>query len=157
MDRSPAPARLARAVSSRPHPARESTLTARPEASPFASPFAWPTLALVRSVPAAALEGVITDAHLRETARFVAEDARGQGLAVERLLVALKGVWAGLAEVRQLPAHDARDLLDQLVSLCIRAYYGHDGWGADLDSPGAARVGEAGNRLGRSAGDARIA
>ncbi len=124
---------------------------AAPGSAPDVTPFAWPTLALVRSVPAAALQGCLTDEHLRATARLVAEDARGQGLAAERLLVALKGVWAGLVEVRQLVAHDAQDLLDRLVSLCIRAYYRRDEWAWAPDGARAASLGDAQGLTARSA------
>jgi hypothetical protein len=62
-----------------------------------------------------------------------AEDVRGQRLPVEQLLVGLKCVWAGLAEVRQLGAHDAGNLLDHLASRCIRAYDGRDELAAPLD------------------------
>jgi hypothetical protein len=106
----------------------DTTSHVRPHVGADVRSFAWPTLALVRSVPAAALQGCLTDEHLRATARLVAEDARGQGFAAERLLVALKSAWAGWAEVRQLVGHDAQDLLDRLVSLCIRAYYRRDEW-----------------------------
>ena len=85
--------------------------------------FAWPTLALVRSVPAAAREGCLTAEHLAEAAHLVADDARGQGLPVERLLVALEREWTGLVDVRQMAPHDASELLERLVTLCLRAYY----------------------------------
>ena len=146
MDCAPISARRELAVSSPAHAAREVT------------PFAWPTLALVRSVSTAAVEGCLTDEHLRVTARMLAEDARGQGLPVERLLVALKRVWASMAEVRQLRAHDAGDLLDHLVSLCIRAYYGRDELALPLDRARAARPSEPLGLTARSAAtDAWIA
>ncbi len=129
----------------------DATPHVRPHVGPHVTSFAWPTLALVRSVPAAALQGCLTDEHLRATARLVAEDARGQGLAAERLLVALKGAWAGLAEVRQLVAHDAQDLLDRLVSLCIRAYYRRDEWAWAPDGARAASLGDAQGLTARSA------
>ena len=121
-----------------------------------ATPFAWLTLALIRSIPAAAIEGCVTHEQLRATARLIAEDARGQRLSIERLLVGLKRVWASQAEVRQLAAYDARDLLDRLVSLCIHAYYHRDGWESSAGQLRSARGGERDRLMDRSAADARM-
>lgn len=56
-------------------------------------------------------------------AYLVAEDARRRELPVPQALVALKREWAGLADVRLLEVAQARDLLDVLVTACIKAYY----------------------------------
>lgn len=56
-------------------------------------------------------------------AQMAAEDARRSALPFARALVALKREWSHLPELRQLPITDAQDLLDQLVTASIRAYY----------------------------------
>ena len=55
-------------------------------------------------------------------ARICAE-AREERIPAERLLVAFKGVWNSLPEVRGLPGHRAADEVRDLVSLCIERYY----------------------------------
>jgi hypothetical protein len=55
-------------------------------------------------------------------ARICAE-ARREQIPAERLLVAFKGVWNSLPEVRGLPGHQAADEVRGLVSLCIERYY----------------------------------
>jgi hypothetical protein len=57
--------------------------------------------------------------------RMAAEDARLQGVAAERMLVALKREWAALEQVRAMSPFDTRDLLARLVTLSIRAHYVH--------------------------------
>jgi hypothetical protein len=55
-------------------------------------------------------------------ARVCAEAKREQ-IPAERLLVAFKGIWNSLPEVRRLPPHEAADEVRDLVSLCIERYY----------------------------------
>ncbi len=68
-------------------------------------------------------EGWRLERRLATAARMAAEDARQQGLPPERMLVVLKGAWGALGEVHRLPPLDARDLLSELVTLTIHAYY----------------------------------
>ena len=70
-------------------------------------------------------EGWLLEDRLAGVARMVAEDARQHGFGVASMRVALERAWAGLAEVRGLPAREARALRDRLVTLGIRASYAH--------------------------------
>ncbi len=81
------------------------------------------TLKAARQVLHAYREGWFLDGRLAAVARMAADDARLRGAPAERMLVALKREWAALDEVRQLAAHDARALLDRLVTHFVRAYY----------------------------------
>lgn len=62
---------------------------------------------------------------LRTALLAVAEEARAEGMYPERLLVALKDIWFALPEVRAMTDDQRRTrLLQQLVTACIREYYG---------------------------------
>jgi hypothetical protein len=78
---------------------------------------------VLRRVLHAYREGWLLEERLAGAARMAAEDARARGLTAGEMLVALKREWGLLGIVPQLPRHDARELLDRLVSLSIRAYY----------------------------------
>lgn len=56
----------------------------------------------------------------------VCTEARREQIPAERLLVAFKGIWSSLPEVRQLPPHQAADEVRSLVTLCIERYYAPD-------------------------------
>ena len=56
----------------------------------------------------------------------VCSEARREQIPAERLLVAFKGIWSSLPEVRQLPPHEAADEVRNLVTLCIERYYSSD-------------------------------
>ncbi len=81
------------------------------------------TLMTVRRVLHAYREGWLLEARLVTAAHMVADDARLRGVAAERMLVALKREWAALDDARRLPPLDARELLNRLVTLSIRAFY----------------------------------
>ena len=81
------------------------------------------TLMTMRRVLHAYREGWLLEERLSAAAWMAAEDARHRGVAAERLLVALKREWGALQEVRRMSGVDARDLLNRLVTLSIRAYY----------------------------------
>jgi hypothetical protein len=68
-------------------------------------------------------DGWLLDVRLAVAARMAAADAHRHGLTAERMVVALKDAWAALAEARQLPLHEGRELRDRLVTHGIRAYY----------------------------------
>jgi hypothetical protein len=53
----------------------------------------------------------------------VCSEARREQIPAERLLVAFKGIWTSLPEVRQMPPHQAADEVRNLVTLCIERYY----------------------------------
>ncbi len=80
-------------------------------------------LMTLRRVLHAYRDGWLLEDRLAAAARMVAEDARQHGLGAAPMLVALKRAWAGLTEVRGLPARETRALRDRLVTLSIRAYY----------------------------------
>ena len=81
------------------------------------------TLMTVRRVLHAHREGWLLAERLAAAARMAAEDARHRAVPAERMLVALKREWVALEEVRRMCALDARELLDRMVTLSIRAYY----------------------------------
>ena len=89
----------------------------------------------IRRVLHALREGWLLDERLASAARMAAEDARRQGVGAAEMLVALKRGWAALDDVRQLPVPAARDVLNRLVTLSIRAYY--------AQAPGTGRGGGA--------------
>ena len=60
---------------------------------------------------------------ISEALARVCAEARRENIPAERLLVAFKGVWSTLPEVRQLPGHRAADEVRDLVTLCIERYY----------------------------------
>lgn len=53
----------------------------------------------------------------------VCTEARNEQIPPERLLVAFKGIWNSLPEVRELPPNQAAEEVRDLVSLCIERYY----------------------------------
>ena len=82
------------------------------------------TLMTLRRVLHAYREGWLLEERLTAAARMVVEDARRRGLPAEGMLVALKREWAALDDARHPTAPDAQSLLDCLVTLSIRTYYG---------------------------------
>lgn len=53
----------------------------------------------------------------------ICAEARQEQIPPERLLVAFKGVWNSLPEVRNLHGRRATEEVRDLVSLCIERYY----------------------------------
>lgn len=74
------------------------------------------------------LSGPSDDAAVEVSAALsqVCSEARREQIPAERLLVAFKGIWSALPEVRQMPPHQAADEVRSLVTLCIERYYGPD-------------------------------
>ena len=62
-------------------------------------------------------------AHITTALDKVCNEARQGQIPAERLLVAFKGIWNSLPEVRQLPPHRAAEEVRDLVTLCIERYY----------------------------------
>ena len=82
------------------------------------------TIASVR----AALRGYLANANdaapLRASLLRMATDARGKAMLPEQLLVVLKEVWGGLAEVRAMNDMDQQIRMQQrVVTMCIKEYY----------------------------------
>lgn len=61
---------------------------------------------------------------LRRALVAVASDAREKAMLPEQLLVALKDVWSGLAEVRSMSdVGEGIRLQQRVVTMCIKEYY----------------------------------
>ena len=65
-------------------------------------------------------------AHITTALGRVCSEARQEQIPAERLLVAFKGIWNSLPEVRELPPHRAAEEVRDLVTLCIERYYATD-------------------------------
>jgi hypothetical protein len=65
----------------------------------------------------------VAGAHITTALSRVCSEARQEQIPAERLLVAFKGIWNSLPEVRELPPHRAAEEVRDLVSLCIERYY----------------------------------
>ena len=68
-----------------------------------------------------------SDSRLRDALRDVAAEAREHGVHPEELLVALKTTWfeiGGAPSTPQSTTSSDQKRLDELVTACIKAYYG---------------------------------
>jgi hypothetical protein len=62
---------------------------------------------------------------LRVALNQMAEEARAKAILPEHLLVALKQLWSSLPEVRSVGnLEDQTRMLQRVVTMCIREYYG---------------------------------
>ena len=78
----------------------------------------------VRCAIQAHLDGRVRPEGMRAALRALCAEGRRRGLRAEQVVVALKGAWASLPEVRRA-AHDAqRAAVEWLVTACIEEYYG---------------------------------
>ena len=82
------------------------------------------TIASVRD----ALRGYLANANhaspLRQALLLMATEARGKTMVPEQLLVVLKELWGGLAEVRAMADLEQQIRLQQrVVTMCIKEYY----------------------------------
>lgn len=65
------------------------------------------------------------DASLRTALHAVSQEARAQQMRAEQLLVALKDVWYSLPQIKDAGEGEREHrLLQRVVTLCIREYYG---------------------------------
>jgi len=76
-----------------------------------------------------AMRGYLKDAEdptaLRASLVLVASDARARAILPEQLLVTLKEVWSSLPEVRAMSDSGQQvRLLQRVVTMCIKEYYG---------------------------------
>jgi hypothetical protein len=62
-------------------------------------------------------------AEVRRLVNVFCGAARRAGLYPEQLLIALKTAWHSLPEVRRQPRGGRDELLDKLISACIREFY----------------------------------
>ena len=65
-----------------------------------------------------------TSTRVAEAMSLVCAEARRDSIPAEQLLVAFKGIWSALPEVRRLTPDRAADQVRALVTLCIEHYYG---------------------------------
>lgn len=75
----------------------------------------------------AALEAYIVDHKadgLHSALRRIALEARENGIHAEQLLVSLKDAWYALGPLQSADAGEQTRMLQRVVSLCIREYYG---------------------------------
>jgi hypothetical protein len=83
--------------------------------------------AVCRALGAYAASGRIErrfEQRLREAARMLCADARARGMRAEQMLVALKGEWGALADVRVLRYETTRaDVTSRFITLCIDEFY----------------------------------
>lgn len=59
----------------------------------------------------------------RVRVRAVCDGARRVGLPIERVLVAMKEEWREASPTLRLPRHEAAEVLDRLVTLCIDEFF----------------------------------
>jgi len=82
------------------------------------------TLSALRSVFGHAITHGSHPAELRDLLCVAAREARDKQIPAERLLVVVKDTWLGLLANTELPASaNGPELLQELVSHCIREYY----------------------------------
>jgi hypothetical protein len=81
------------------------------------------TTTAMRRVLNAFSEGWVLDGRVRDTARLIAEDAHRGGLDAARMIVAVRGAWTQLDELRRIGPDDARALMSRLVSCAIEEFY----------------------------------
>ena len=82
-----------------------------------------PMLALRVALAGHARGEAVSDA-LREALREVSRDSRRRGVMAEHVLIEFKLMWYALPEVRTMHPQQQSDGLAELVTLCIREYYG---------------------------------
>jgi hypothetical protein len=62
---------------------------------------------------------------LRDALNRMADEARAKAILPEHLLIALKQLWSSLPEVRSIGDVDEQTrMLQRVVTMCIREYYG---------------------------------
>jgi len=74
-----------------------------------------------------ALEDYLTSggeaASLQPALRRIAQEARQKKIHAEQLLIVLKDVWFALPQIARTPNDRQNELLQRLVTFCIREYY----------------------------------
>lgn len=87
----------------------------------FPSPAA---IGALRAALVAHLAGRGAESGVRLVIERLTREARDRELHAEQVLVAVKGVWHDMPEVRALPsAAERQRVLDRLVKLCIDIFY----------------------------------
>jgi|RhiMetdeSRZDD1v2_1073273.scaffolds.fasta_scaffold182777_3 hypothetical protein len=60
---------------------------------------------------------------LQQAIRALCEEARGQGVRAEELIVLFKKTWAERPELQGLSRDETGRLFDDMVSLCVEEFY----------------------------------
>ena len=95
------------------------------DSSPPTPVLADATLANVRDALAGFVGSPARPDGVRDALCAMAEEARGIGMPPERVLVALKRLWFEVLDHQRLDhGPEQTRMLQQIVSLCIREYYG---------------------------------
>lgn len=98
-----------------------------PDSTPPDSDFPAARRADLRVLLERAVNGTIDDAEMHAGLQRIAREARAQGIAPEKCLVALRQTWATLPAPRHTHDFVKRETLQwRLVSQLIRAYYYED-------------------------------
>lgn len=84
------------------------------------------TIAALQEALRRCLDGDGDLEHVRPVLRRVANEARERHIYAEQLLITLKDMWFELPRVRQSDIEEQQRLLQRLVTICIREYYGAD-------------------------------
>lgn len=101
-----------------------------PDPTPPDTDFPAERRAELRTLLERAVNGAIDDAELHAGLQRIALDARANGIAPEKCLVALRQTWGLLPAPRHTHEFVKRETLQwRLVSQLIRAYYYEDGTG----------------------------
>ena len=83
------------------------------------------TTAAVRTALVEYLRAPANPNELRDALNRMADEARSKAILPEHLLIALKGLWSSLPEVRSVgDADEQTRMLQRVVTMCIREYYG---------------------------------
>lgn len=100
-------------------------MTMAQDSSPPPGALAEETIEMVRSALARYLDG---SEHAREGVRdalhVMAREARDKGIMPVQLLITLKDVWFSLPRLKTAPDHQRSALLQRVVTICIKEYYG---------------------------------
>ena len=95
-----------------------------PDPTPPDTEFPAASREALRALLTRAVDGTIGDAELHAELQRIAGDARANGVAPEKCLVALRQTWASIPAPRRTHDFVRRETLQwQLVSQLIRAYY----------------------------------
>ena len=106
-------------------PAHRAPMTSSSSSNDAASILSASSIADLRDALSEHLKTQSEPAGVRITAALatICAEARREQIPAERLLVAFKGIWTSLPEVRRLPPDRAADEMRDLVTLCIERYY----------------------------------
>jgi allophanate hydrolase subunit 1 len=83
------------------------------------------TIKAVRDALVRYLQAPASTSDLREALHQMADEARSKAILPEHLLITLKHVWGSLPDVRSVGDTEQQTrMLQRVVTMCIREYYG---------------------------------